>query len=186
MDRIRLLFAVALHVRLMSDSHRHLFALPVPKRRSTDHLLALIALCAVCAVMIFFAWNNRFALIDAFVGAPQPALAMTLPICGSGPRISCVVDGDTIWLDGEKMRLERIDTPELFSPSCPSERVLAQQARDSLVSLLASKPWQVTRGDPDRFGRTLVSLRNDDGWIGDQLVDQGLARPWNGARAAWC
>lgn len=48
----------------------------------------------------------------------QPYLAL----CGQGQRVSCVVDGDTIWLRGEKIRVADIDTPEVSSPQCSSER----------------------------------------------------------------
>jgi len=30
----------------------------------------------------------------------------------SAPRITCVVDGDTVWFEGVKYRLAVIDTPE--------------------------------------------------------------------------
>lgn len=37
--------------------------------------------------------------------------AAALPICETGKRITCVVDGDTVWVDGTKYRFEEIDTP---------------------------------------------------------------------------
>lgn len=33
--------------------------------------------------------------------------------CMNGSRKACVVDGDTIWLDGKKIRVADIDTPEV-------------------------------------------------------------------------
>lgn len=52
-----------------------------------------------------------------------------MPICGSGKRINCVVDGDTIWVRGEKIRLEGFNAPEM-NGSCDRERRMAVQARD--------------------------------------------------------
>ena len=36
--------------------------------------------------------------------------------------INCVVDGDTIWLSGVKIRMADYDTPEIGEPKCAAER----------------------------------------------------------------
>jgi endonuclease YncB( thermonuclease family) len=48
-------------------------------------------------------------------------LAALLVICGPGPRVNRIVDDDTFWLAGEKIRTENIDTPEISKPKCPAE-----------------------------------------------------------------
>jgi endonuclease YncB( thermonuclease family) len=40
--------------------------------------------------------------------------------------------------------------------------------------------------DVDSYGRKLRIVANGGGSIGAQLVDEGLARPWNGGRRPWC
>jgi endonuclease YncB( thermonuclease family) len=55
------------------------------------------------------------------------ASANAMPLCGSGRRVNCVVDGDTFWLAGEKVRIVNIDAPEMQA-ECPSELALAQRA----------------------------------------------------------
>lgn len=52
----------------------------------------------------------------------QPKLAL----CGERQRVSCVVDGDTLWLHGEKIRIADIDTPEVSEARCDSEYQLGQ------------------------------------------------------------
>lgn len=39
-------------------------------------------------------------------------------ICSGSPRTNCVVDGDTFWFRGQKIRIADIDTPELSPPRC--------------------------------------------------------------------
>jgi micrococcal nuclease len=39
------------------------------------------------------------------------------PMCGRD-RHTCIVDGDTIWLDGYNLRLESFDTPEPYTDIC--------------------------------------------------------------------
>ena len=112
-----------------------------------------------------------------------PCAAM--PICDDGPRITCVVDGDTFWLAGEKIRIVNIDAPELGGARCAAERARAIAATRWLADQLA-EPISIERTGIDRYGRTLarVSIAGVD--IGGQLIAAGFAKPWHGAKARWC
>ncbi|MET0589180.1 MAG: hypothetical protein ABWZ75_11725 [Novosphingobium sp.] len=57
-------------------------------------------------------------------------------LCGSGPRINCVVDGDTFWLRGEKVRIADINTPETSRPACGAEAARGAAATRRLIVLL--------------------------------------------------
>lgn len=155
--------------------------------RTTDRFILLMMLALIAALIGLAGWAHRDVLLDRFLG-PSSAVPFSgsIGLCGSGDKITCVVDGDTLWLEGEKLRLERIDTPELSRPDCAAERALALQARDRLVDLLSTQDWHAVRGGQDRYGRTLASLRGAGGWVGDQLVREGLAHRWDGARRGWC
>ena len=115
----------------------------------------------------------------------QPRLAL----CGEGQRVSCVVDGDTIWLRGEKIRVADIDTPEVSEPQCQSEYDLGMRATYRLRDLLNEGPWSVEaigNRDQDDYGRSLRVLTRNGQSIGDMLVAEGLARTWTGHREPWC
>jgi endonuclease YncB( thermonuclease family) len=112
-------------------------------------------------------------------------LATLLAICAPGPRDNCVVDGDTFWLAGEKIRLADIDTPEI-NGKCASENQKARKARDRLRMLLNSGEMTVHRDGKDRYGRTLAVVTVAGRSVGDQLVGAGLARTWSGRREPWC
>lgn len=113
-----------------------------------------------------------------------PLVFLALAICQPGPRDNCVVDGDTIWLHGEKIRLADIDAPEIDG-KCPYERELAQRATHRLSQLL-SGPITLRRQGQDKYGRTLAVVVVDGHSVGDQLVSEGLARTWSGRREPWC
>lgn len=115
--------------------------------------------------------------------ASSPAAAMD--ICGSGKRHTCVVDGDTVWIAGEKIRLLDIDAPETDG-ACDAERMLSAQATRRLAELLETDAARIERDGLDRFGRTLAILRIGGVSAGGQLVEEGLARPWSGRRESWC
>jgi endonuclease YncB( thermonuclease family) len=51
-------------------------------------------------------------LVAATVASSSATLVVEVPICDSGPRVNCVVDGDTVWVDRVKYRLEGINAPE--------------------------------------------------------------------------
>lgn len=102
--------------------------------------------------------------------------ALALSICAPGPRDNCVVDGDTIWLAGEKIRIENIDTPETDQAKCPAERAAGEQAKRRLQQLVNSGPLYVERKGTDRYGRTLATVRVNGIDVGVVLVREGLAR----------
>jgi len=110
-------------------------------------------------------------------------------ICATSPRVNCVVDGDTIWFGGQKIRIEDIDTPEISNPKCDYEEALGQRAKRRLLELLNAGAFQVvyTGGrDKDRYGRLLRVIERDGQSLGDILIAEGLARRWDGAQRSWC
>uniref|UniRef100_UPI003144D8FC thermonuclease family protein n=1 Tax=Rhizobium sp. CFBP 8752 TaxID=2775301 RepID=UPI003144D8FC len=109
-------------------------------------------------------------------------------ICGSGQRITCVVDGDTFWFRGEKIRIADIDTPELSPPRCARERELGNAAKQRLLEILNSGllSFKTSARDEDRFGRKLRIVYRNRRSVGDILVAEGLARKWEGSRRSWC
>ena len=115
-------------------------------------------------------------------------LAAGIALCGSGPRVTCVVDGDTFWLNGEKIRIADINAPETHSAGCPAEQALGDRAALRLVSLLRTGPFalEVRGRATDRYGRALRVVTRNGRSLGEQLVAEGLAEPWRGKRSDWC
>lgn len=103
-----------------------------------------------------------------------------------------VIDGDTITLDRERIRIANIDAPEIGNPKCDAELRLGHVAKRRLEELLGSGRITIHRGDPkdgrmtDRYGRTLATVTVDGRDVGRILVAEDLARPWTGRRRSWC
>jgi endonuclease YncB( thermonuclease family) len=97
-----------------------------------------------------------------------------------------VIDGDTLRLDGETVRLADIDTPELHRPECDAERMLARLAAERLAALLQGREITLEREGQDRYGRTLARLMADGRNVGEILITEGYAVPWAGRRHDWC
>ena len=115
-------------------------------------------------------------------------LAAALALCASGPRTTCVVDGDTFWLNGEKVRIADINAPETHQAACAEERALGKRAARRLAELLGTGGWSLTiEGRAvDRYGRALRVVRRDGRSLGETLIAEGLAEPWRGKRSDWC
>ncbi|MEQ1497385.1 MAG: thermonuclease family protein [Novosphingobium sp.] len=114
--------------------------------------------------------------------------AATFTLCSDAPRINCVVDGDTFWLGGEKVRIADINAPETHQAGCLAERELGKRATLRLAQLLNAGPFElaVKGRSTDRYGRALRVIKRGDRSLGAQLVSEGLAEPWRGRRSDWC
>lgn len=158
-------------------------------RRTTEILALVLAFVSVAFVAASAVKDMDMGRILVAHNAPAPALrAVQFSACGAGRRVTCVVDGDTIWLDGTKIRIADIDTPEVSHPSCPAELALGQKATARLTALLNQGPFAVEpyRRDTDVYGRKLRILSRDGTSLGKVLVDEGLAHVWDGSRHPWC
>jgi endonuclease YncB( thermonuclease family) len=120
--------------------------------------------------------------------APSQGTRAHFPACFSGGGHNCVVDGDTIWLEGQKVRIADIDTPETHEPKCASEKALGDRAAVRLQELLnsGSVTLHAIERDEDRYGRKLRIVLVDGVSVGDTLVAEGLARWYGAGRKPWC
>ncbi|SFG79907.1 thermonuclease family protein [Methylobacterium gossipiicola] len=104
-----------------------------------------------------------------------------------------VVDGDTVDLAGERIRLIEPDAPEISKPRCNAELAKGLRASGRLRQLLKG-PVEIERsGRTDRYGRTLASLIAPQGNVATILISEGLAvlyRPgfeaYQQRAAHWC
>lgn len=147
----------------------------------------------VATILATVACASTGALAGMFVplggqSASQGTTGAQFTFCHTGGGTNCVVDGDTLWVDGVKVRIADIDAPETHPPHCPREAELGRRATERLQSLVNSGPVELAPADrdEDRFGRKLRIVRVGGQSVGDQLIREGLARPWTGRRQPWC
>ncbi|CAN7433634.1 thermonuclease family protein [Rhizobium rhizogenes] len=109
-------------------------------------------------------------------------------ICGAEQRINCVVDGDTFWQNGAKIRVADIDAPEIHNARCAEEERRGYDAMYRLQELLNAAPLDLVQGerDKDQYGRKLRVVKFNGKSIGELMVTEGLARLWEGHRMPWC
>lgn len=132
---------------------------------------------ATCSVLVLLAGPT-----NALPGKPIAATC----------HISQVTDGDTLRLTcagvTHKLRLLGYDTPEVYHPRCPAERLAGQAASNVLRALVGSGPVsRVQFHGHDRYGRVLADLWIDGQDVGSVMRASGLALPYAGRkRPNWC
>jgi micrococcal nuclease len=128
------------------------------------------------------------APVAAAAGAASDTESAAFGICKNGGGTNCVVDGDTIWYRGSKIRIADIDTPETHQPQCAAEAARGAAATRRLHQLVNAGPFtlQSINRDVDRYGRKLRILTRGGQSLGELLVEEGLARYYEGGRRSWC
>ena len=123
--------------------------------------------------------------MKSFVLPALLALAIAGP-AAAAERLR-VTDGDTVRLGEERIRIIGLDAPELRG-QCRAERRLAERARDRLAELVDTDDIEIIRSArPDKYRRTLAIIRADGQDVARVLIQEGLARVYNGERRnGWC
>ena len=146
-------------------------------------------------ILVFTACAIAVAL--SALGGHRPAAAVPLPSdreaarfarCSGPVRVSCVVDGDTFWYRGAKIRIADINAPEVSAPHCAAEARLGARATRRLADLLNAGAFTLRPADRarDNYGRKLFTVTRGGASLGATLEAEGLAEPWRGYRGDWC
>ncbi|WP_343711932.1 thermonuclease family protein [Inquilinus sp.] len=97
----------------------------------------------------------------------------------SSPALAAVevVDGDTIRVDGQRVRLWGYDAPERRQMCMINgvERAIGNEATEGLKAILAGGELRCVTKDRDRYGRTVAECWAGQQSIGDAMVRSGWA-----------
>jgi len=101
----------------------------------------------------------------------------------NGPN--CVMDGDTVYVAGERVEIAGMDAPEVLDSRCAGERSRGIAAAVAMADLLSSGPVTVSRPFRDEFGRDvrIVQVKGKD--VGKAMIRDGFAQR-AGKPDKWC
>ncbi len=91
-------------------------------------------------------------------------------------------DGDTLTLDGHRIRLAGIDAPEMMQV-CRRDGAdwrCGVAARSRLAELLRAGPVTCRTRGTDKYGRWLARCEGEAGDLGERMVREGLAVAYGG------
>jgi endonuclease YncB( thermonuclease family) len=88
-----------------------------------------------------------------------------------------IIDGDTIHIDGEKIRFSGIDTPELKQTCITNKKVIfcGMEAKNLLVKIINNRDVNCISEGKDQYKRTLAECFVGDLSISRYLVREGYA-----------
>ena len=140
------------------DVHEHWKALPLHERYNWRGVLIFALIVALTAMI---AWTHVAHAQDQFVGVPR------------------IVDGDTVVINGTRIRLFGIDAPET-SQYCirntGQHAECGKGVRDRLVEKSAGRSWTCSVVDQDRrYNRPVASCQVGGEDIQRWMVRSGLA-----------
>ena len=101
-------------------------------------------------------------------------------------QLVVVVDGDTLKVDGERVRLIGIDAAEIRNAACAEERRRGERAKAALETMVNGKVLELRRDGRDRYGRTLAVVLANGRDVGAALIAAGHAVRWTGRKHDWC
>lgn len=107
------------------------------------------------------------------------ALAVVAMITASAETVAAdrivIIDGDTVAIGRERIRLLDVDAPETSEPRCEAELVRGLEAKQRVRELVggASHIELQRSGEQDRYGRTLGRLLVDGEDLGAILLREG-------------
>ncbi len=120
--------------------------------------------------------TRRWAVIGALVLISAHALAAD-NLTGQ----ASIIDGDTLEIHGNRIRLWGIDAPE-SSQLCRDQDSLqyrcGAQAANDLDKFVAGRPASCIPISLDQYGRTVATCSVDGADLGEWLVRNGLALDW--------
>ena len=149
---------------------------------------AVIRQSAGLTVLLAAALSGRAIFAESRSIVVADTEAARFAPCGGPVRVTCVVDGDTFWYRGLKIRIADINAQELSHPSCAYEARLDEAATRRLTDLLnaGSFTMAVEGRETDRYGRALRVVLRGGRSLGAVLEREGLAEHWQGRRGDWC
>ena len=146
----------------------------------------ILVFTVFAVVTALSAWDgNRNA---AAITLPSDRETAQFARCSGPVRVSCVVDGDTFWYSGAKIRIADINAPEVSTPHCAAEARLGARATTRLAELLNAGAFTLAPADRvhDSYGRKLFTVTRAGESLGARLEAEGLAEHWRGYRRDWC
>ena len=170
----------------------------VPRRRRRtrkanprDLLLGVTVLCGLAFLALeYLAPESDKARLSPISTAGTGVRADDLQVTVRASHVR-VIDGDTVEVAGERLRLKGWDTPEIFgSERCNREYTLGLRARQRTIQIMSSaERFTFTREGQDAYGRTVSGWRVDDRDFGSLLASEGLAKRWHyglQSKPNWC
>ena len=116
------------------------------------------------------------------------AIILLVVLTASRPAV-WVIDGDTIDVRGERIRVVNLDAPDVGSHAkCSLEEQRGQAAKTYAIAIVreADEVGLADREGLDRYGRSLARVTLDGEDFAAMMIAAGNGRPWRDRSSNWC
>ena len=140
--------------------------------------VALIAIALVAVIV-----GVSIATISR-VDPVADARALQYDQCYNGGQ-NCVVDGNTIYVAGQKVAIAGVDAPRIEGAACSDERTRGIDAATRLAGFLNGGAVTLSEPFPE-YGREVRAVEVKGRDVGQWMIGAGIARESLGQKSNWC
>ena len=154
---------------------------PTPEREVLGGIAGITLFAVALAVLIL-----GLSIATLFHEDPNAAArAAQFGQCYDAQGSNCVLDGDTIYVEGQKIEIAGLKAPKIQGAQCDEERTRGIDAAVRLASLLNSGKVSVGPSvrEPDGQLRQKVEIGGND--VASAMIGAGVARDYGNSNG-WC
>ena len=115
----------------------------------------------------------------------HPASKARFHQCYNGGA-DCVLDGDTMYFERQKLDIAGIETPAIQGSQCEIERNRGIDAAVRLAALLNSGEVTVSTPFRDQYGRVVREVQVGGKDVAKAMITAKVAREYLGEKRDWC
>ena len=106
--------------------------------------------------------------------------------CYDSTGSNCVLDGNTIYVAGQRVEIAGIAAPKIQGAQCDAERSKGIDAAVQLEALLNSGTVTVGRPSRDFYGRVGSEVQVKGVDVAQMLMNRDAVRKYEGSQPSWC
>lgn len=124
--------------------------------------------------------------IATFSRADASAQGPRFGQCYNAYGPNCVLTGDSLYLDGDKVQIAGLEVPAITGAKCSEERERGINAVVRLTDLLNAGSVTASAPYRDSYGRTVRKLFVNDEDVAGKMINEDLGRRYDGGNQGWC
>ena len=157
-----------------------------PRTEEQELWFGVLGILFMAALLVAVIVGISITMIFKSDPAADAAAAVKFGQCYNSDGSNCVLDGDTIYVDHQRVQLAGIEAPEIIAAHCREEKDRGIAAAVGLSDLLQSGNVTVSPPFLDEYDRVVrkvaVNGRDVSGW----MFNHSLVRGFTGEKQNWC
>ena len=143
-----------------------------------------IALFAVALVVVIVG----ISIFTIFKSDPaaEAADAVQFGQCYNSDGRDCVLTGDTIYVDHQRVQIAGIEAPGIVGAGCSQEKDRGIAAAVGLSGLLQSGEVTVSPTFLDEYGRAVSKVQVKGQDVAEKMLNYSFVRRYTGEKQKWC